>query len=322
MIPGVNNVAASSDVPGKQIVENYQISRINSKDNEHFAASIPSIDTSFLSTYGIRLISGRTFNEGEKMVFRINGAMESIPVMVNEAFVKRMGMKNPEDALNEKLEFGWGPEGRRAEIIGVTTDHHQVSFKEMVEPVMYIQPQWMGWKYFSVSVKPGNMQKTIASVESLYTKAFPGTPFTYFFLDEFYDRQYHADQQFGNIFNVFTVLAIIVTCLGLLGLAIFSVTRRTKEVGIRKALGASAGIIMFLFTKDFVRILFIAYVLSVPIVYYAGNQWLENFSFRIALGWKIYLLPPLLLLFITMLTIGIISLKSALENPVKALRHE
>ncbi len=162
----------------------------------------------------------------------------------------------------------------------------------------------------------------MSAIESAYAYTFPDNAVSWFFLDEFFDRQYKEDIGFSRIFNVFTVLAILVTCLGLLGLSVFSVTQRTKEVGIRKVLGASSLVIMYLFSKDFVKLLLIAYVITVHVIYWAGDQWLSNFTFRIPIMWQMFVVPPLLLMFITLTTIGGISIRAALETPVKALRQE
>ena len=159
-------------------------------------------------------------------------------------------------------------------------------------------------------------------MESVYDEAFPDHPFSWFLLDQHFDLQYRDDQQFGRIFNVFTVLAIIVTCLGLLGLSVFSVTQRTKEVGIRKVLGASASQILVLFFRDFFRVLLISYILALPVIYWAGENWLENFTFRIPMQWQILAVPPLVLVAITLFTISVVSIKAAIETPVKALRQE
>ena len=322
-IPGVINVTASSDIPGRMIVENPPIARENATgDDEYFSAFMPAVDTSFFSTYGIALLEGRLFTPLELMAFRApKGQAELIRLVVNESFVSRLGLRTPKDALSEKLKFWWGPDQRRAEIIGVVADHHQRSFKEGVEAVAYMQPQWTGWKYFSVNVN-GNFPRIVAALESAYSRTFPDNAVSWFFLDEFFDRQYKEDVGFSRIFNVFTVLAIIVTCLGLLGLSVFSVTQRTKEVGIRKVLGASSLVIMYLFSKDFVKLLLIAYVTAVPVIYWAGDQWLSNFTFRIPIGWQMFVVPPLVLMFITLTTIGVISIRAAIETPVKALRQE
>jgi putative ABC transport system permease protein len=320
---GVSNITASADVPGKMSVENAPVIRNTaSPTDQYFDASVPAIDTSFFNTYGIRLLHGRLFNATEKMKFRRNGEPEAIPVIVNEEFVRNLQVSDLENALGEKVRFWWGPEERVAQIVGVVTNHHQVSFKESIRPFMYMQPQWTGYKYFSVRLSGKDIQSSLQGLESAYAKAFPDNPFTHFFLDEYFDRQYQDDRQFGKIFNVFTILAVVVTCFGLLGLSIFSASQRTKEVGIRKVLGAPVSSLVFLFSKGFVSILLISYILAVPVIYLAGESWLKNFPFRIALRWEIFALPPLLLVLVTMLTIGLISLKAAFENPVRALRQD
>lgn len=322
-IPGVINVTASSDIPGRMIVENPPITRENATDDdEYFSVYMPAVDTSFFSTYGIKLLEGRLFTQQEFMTFRApKGRDELIKLVVNESFVSRLGLRTADDALSEKFKFWWGPEQRHAEIVGVVANHHQRSFKEHVDPVAYMQPQWADWKYFSVNIN-GDLPNVVAAIESAYARVFPDNAVSWFFLDEFFDRQYKEDIAFSRIFNVFTVLAIVVACLGLLGLSVFSVTQRTKEVGIRKVLGASSMVIMYLFSKDFIRLLFTAYVITVPVIYWAGDQWLSNFTFRIPIGWQMFVIPPLLLMTITLTTISVISIRAALETPVKALRQE
>ena len=322
-IPGVKNVSASADIPGRSVVEYAPVARAKSQnDSDYFGTSVPGIDTSFLSTYQIKLLEGRMFQGNETMAFRVGNNVESIPVLVNEEFLRRLEIKDGKDALKEKLQFWWGPEMRHAEIIGVVADHHQESLEKRIEPVMYMQPQWTGWKYFSIRLEPRAVKSTLAAIESVHSKTFPDNSFSYFFLDEFFDHQYKDDLQFGRIFNVFTILAIVVTCLGLIGLSIFSVSQRTKEIGIRKVLGASAPIILLLFSKDFLKILLISYCVAVPLIYWGSQEWLQNFSFRMPVAWQMFVLPPTLLIIITLVTIGVISLKSAFETPIRALRQE
>lgn len=320
-LPGVKNITATSDVPGRPIVEGSPIGPITAKQNsDYFRCDIPSIDSSFFSTFDISIIEGRLFEPEERMDFRLKQEDEAIPVLVNEEFARRMNAKDHAEILNEKMTFWWGPDQRYAKIIGVVTNHHQVSFKNRIEPIMYMQPAWQASKYFAVRVQ-GNLTATIASIKDLYKQTFADHPYTWFFLDEHFDNQYRDEQQFGKIINVFTILAMIVTCLGLLGLSVFSVTQRTKEVGIRKVLGASAFKILFLFSKDFLRVLFIAYIIAVPVIYWASNNWLDNFTFRIPLPWQIFTLPLLLLIVITLATIATVTTKAMLDNPVRALRE-
>lgn len=323
-IPGIENVTAASDVPGRGVIEGSAIVPVESFENANekdvFATAIPGIDTSFFSTFEIALIEGRMFADNERMAFRLRQQDESIPVIVNEQFVKRMSLTDPKEALQRRLTFWWGPDQRFVRIIGVVGDHHQVSFKEDIYPMMYMQPAWHGSKYFAVRVQ-GEFKPALAALETVYDEAFTDHPFTWFFLDEHFDSQYKDDQQFGNIFNVFTALAIIVTCLGLLGLSVFSVSQRTREIGIRKVLGASASGILLLLSKDFLKVLVISYVITVPAIYWASENWLENFSSRIPVPLQTYLVPPALLLTITAFTIAVVSAKAMTEAPVRALRQ-
>lgn len=322
-IPGVINVTASSDIPGKKIVETPPIAAETVMDDDkYFSVSMPAVDTNFFSTYGIKLLEGRLFEPQELMAFRPRKDQdELIRLVVNEAFVSRLGIQDLKDALSVKLKFWWGSDLRRAEIVGIVADHHQLSFKDHVEPVAYMQPEWADWKYFSVNVK-GDLATILAEVESAYSKVFPDNAVSRFFLDEFFDRQYKEDIRFGRIFNVFTVLAIVVTCMGLLGLSVFSATQRAKEVGVRKVLGASFWVILYLFSKDFVKLLIITYIIALPLIYWGSDQWLNNFTFRTSLGWELFILPPMLLTCITLTTVGITTIRAALESPVKALRQE
>jgi putative ABC transport system permease protein len=323
-LPGVENVTAASDVPGRGVVEGSAIVPVesfeNASDKDVFVTSIPGVDTSFFSTFEIGMIEGRMFADNERMTFRLRDKDESIPVVVNEQFVKRMNLTDPKEALQRKLTFWWGPDQRFVKIIGVVRDHHQVSFKERIYPMMYMQPEWHSSKYFAVRVQ-GDFKPALAALEGIYDEAFPDHPFTWFFLDEHFDAQYKDDQQFGNIFNVFTALAIVVTCLGLLGLSVFSVSQRTREVGIRKVLGASASAILLLLSKDFLKVLMISYAITIPVIYWGSENWLENFSSRIPIPLQIYLVPPALLLMITAFTIAIVSAKAMTEAPVRALRQ-
>lgn len=203
----------------------------------------------------------------------------------------------------------------------MVANHHQVSLKESISPIMYDQPGWIGAKYLASRIVAG-ANISIDDIQSAYTDAFPGHSFTYFFLDEHFDQQYRNDQRFGKIFNTFTVLAIVVTCLGLLGLSVYSVTQRTKEVSIRKVLGAPASAILFLFSLDFIRALLISYTIALPIIYWAGESWLQNFTTRIPLRWEIFFVPLMLLVTITLVTVVSVSIKAMVEVPVKALRQE
>jgi putative ABC transport system permease protein len=204
----------------------------------------------------------------------------------------------------------------------VVKNHHQLSLKENYDPILYFFPSFPYWKYFSLRLETRNLEETIGAVKRVYSEAFPANAFEYFFLDDHFNKQYENDRQFGTIFGVFTVMAIVIACLGLFGLGVFTVTQRTKEIGIRKVLGASSSAILLLFSKDSVRLLIISYVIAVPLIYLAVDNWLKNFAFHIGMEWQMFLLPPLFLLIISVATITIVCLRAALMSPAVSLRYE
>jgi putative ABC transport system permease protein len=321
-IPGINSMAASANIPGQSIVEHTGVVRQGAKDEEGFGADILGTDTSFLSTYGIRLLEGRQFRDNETMNFRPGKEPELIQVVVNEQFVKGMGIANPKDALNEKFKFWWGPDERHAQIVGVTANHHQLSLKETYSPIMYMQPKWTTWKYFSINISGRNFADAAKAIGPAFKKIFPDNPLVSFTMDDYYGQQYKNDETLGQLIGVFTALAIIVTCLGLVGLTIFSVSQRIKEIGIRKVLGSPLSGILYLFSRDLIKILIGAYAVAVPLIFFGSNRWLEQFPFKTTIGWSVVATPLLLLLMITIVVVTTISLRRALDNPVTALRHE
>jgi putative ABC transport system permease protein len=321
-IQSVKNVTATSDVPGKHVVEQAGVMSTKSTDNNnYFGTYVCLIDSSFFSTFDIKILQGRLFDDKHRMTFRRQQKDELIPVLVNEEFVKRLGYTNLEDALEEPITFNWGPDMRMAKIVGVVANHHQVSFKEGMDAVMYAQPVWQDAQYFAARIEGVNAPD-IEQIRTAFINSFPGHPFNYFFLDDHFDKQYRDDQQFGSIFNTFTVLAVIITCMGLLGLSIFSVTQRTKEISVRKVLGAPASAVLFIFSKDFIRALLISYAIAIPVIYWASSNWLANFPERIPLRWEIFATPLLFLATVTGVTVIAVCLRAMFEAPVRALRQD
>jgi putative ABC transport system permease protein len=228
-----------------------------------------------------------------------------------------MGFKNPEEALNEQIFF-WGD---TFNIIGVLKDYHQESLKKDFEPLIFrLTPD--ARNFYSVKVKTSNMQDVIQKAESAWDLAFRGNPFEYFFLDDYYNEQYKADQQFGKVFSLFSLLAIFIACLGLFGLSSYTVVQRTKEIGIRKVLGATVHQVILLLCKDYIFLIIIAVGISVPISWYVMNNWLNDFAYRISLDWWIFALPSLVVIFIALMTITSHTFKAASTNPATSLRYE
>ncbi len=323
--PAISQVAMSSDIPGHVIADRNKIRRLTQDPGDGFMTFIQGIDEDFTTTFDVDILAGRSFKEGESMTpvsgFS-RGPAKPVKVLINESVAKGLGYENPESALHEKIAFAYGSGEHVAEVIGVIKNYHQTSLKENHKSILYIYPGDVTWRYISLRVDASDIPTTLASIKKTYETAFPGGVFDYFFLNDHFNSQYKADQQFATIFTTFTLLAILVSCLGLLGLSIFATTQRTKEIGIRKVLGASFTTILMLFSKDSVRILIVSYLIAVPAVYFAASQWLNNFAFHTSMGWEIYILPPLGLLLISLGTICAVCLRTAFINPSISLRQE
>ncbi|HTM91389.1 MAG TPA: FtsX-like permease family protein, partial [Flavisolibacter sp.] len=217
----------------------------------------------------------------------------------------------------KKIDF-WG---RQYTIIGVTENFHQQSLRESFEPLIFrLIPDIRG--YMSIKTPGSQASQTIAQVKASWDKFFPGNTFEYFFLDDHFDQQYKADQKFGQVFGLFTSLAILVACLGLFGLVSFTTLQRTKEIGIRKVLGASVPQILKLLYQEFAILLAIAFVIAVPVAWYIISNWLQGYAFRTGIQWTYFVIPFAVILIIAWLTVSFQSIKAAIANPVKSLRTE
>jgi putative ABC transport system permease protein len=174
----------------------------------------------------------------------------------------------------------------------------------------------------SLKISTENLPQTIAAIERIYKTLFPGNPFSYSFVDEKFDEQYRNDQRFASLFSVFAGLAILIACLGLFGLASFSARQRTKEIGIRKVLGASVASVVALLSQEFVKLILLANLIAWPIAYFTMNKWLQDFAYRIDIGWWVFALAGGMALLIALVTVSTQAIKAALANPVEALRYE
>jgi len=284
-----------------------------------FNSYLLETDEHFIDTYKIEMAAGRGFQstDSSAMLPRNN-----TKILINEVVVQGLGFKSAEEAVDQDIIFNLGQNEIHCKVAGVMKNFHQRSMKEKYDPVLCYFPSRTGWRYVSVKVNTANISNTVTTIQRLYKSNFGNDPFEYFFLDDFFNRQYQSDQRLGSVFGLFASLAIIIACLGLLGLSSFIIKLRIKEVGIRKVLGASVSGILLLFTKDFVRLVIIASVIAIPVIYFAAQKWLANYAFHIQLTWFIFIIPPLLLMIITLITISFQSMRAALSNPVKSLRSE
>jgi putative ABC transport system permease protein len=302
-----------TEVPGRQI---YWDAGGIMKAGEDISKSknyqIVGVDYDFIDVFDIELVAGRNFSEQHRS--------DENALLLNETAIAWMGFESPQAAMNQQVDY-WG---KIYNIIGVVKDYHQQSLKEAFEPHIFrLMLQGRGNRaQFAVKINTQDVKKTIKLVEHHYSQFFPGNPFDYFFLDEYYNQQYKADQLFGKVFGVFSFLSIFVTSLGILGLAAFMAAQRTKEIGIRKVLGARVSLIFLMLTRDFLILLLISFIISLPISILGINTWLDLFASKMNPGVSIFIMPLILVALVTIITVSTHALKAAFANPVEALRYE
>ncbi len=318
-LPEVQSMTRSSEIPGKLIALRSE-SRPKGLDKEYnTSVFLKRVDHEYLSTFDIPIVAGRDFRQADSS--RIYGAQNN-KVLINRVLAESYGFKDPEDAIGKNIWFKLGQNEHLATVVGVVENYHQRSLKEAYDPLLYYFPLWDDWTFYSFKLSSTDWNKSVAAIERIYRKVVPDHTLDYFFLDEFFDRQYRAEQQFSKVCKLMAALAIFVACLGFFGLSALLLSQRTKEIGVRKILGATMVNIMHIVSKDFVYLLIVANVIALPIVVYLGGKWLDNFAFNNGIGWQPLLLPALFLLSIV---IGIVLFqirRSAVLNPIHALRDE
>lgn len=273
--------------------------------------SMGFIDHRFLATYGIELAVGRNFTAPETEV----GWEKNAKLLVNETAARRLGFASAAGAVGKFITWG-----KSFEIIGVVKDYHHQSLRETIAPIIFL-PQNRG-NWLTVQLTTDGVSSEMAELERLYKAAYPGNPFEFFFVDENYNRQYQTEQQYGTVFMAASLLAIFIACLGLFGLATFTTEQRTKEIGVRKVLGASVGSIVALLSTDFLKLVLIGFLVASPVAWYTSQYWLQHFPYKMELTWWIFAGAGLLAGLIALATISFQSIKVALTNPVTSLRSE
>jgi putative ABC transport system permease protein len=241
---------------------------------------------------------------------------------VNEEAVRQFGFASPDDAIGKWLAFDWEGEQVQFTIVGVVRNFHFKALHETIEPFAFRLYNAADFNYLLANVQGGGIEKTISSIEAVWKKLNPAEPFEYSFLDLDFQKNYEAESRQASLINYFTIIAIIISCLGLFGLAAFTAEQRTKEIGIRKVLGASVAGLVGLLSADFLKLVFIAVVIASPIAWYVMNQWLQNFAYRTSISWELFVLTAVLAMAIAFITVSFQAIKAALANPVKNLRSE
>ena len=308
--PGVVSVTASANLPGGGDF-GLPLAPEGIPPDEIPPARILAVDHDFLRTYEMEIVAGRGFTTE-----RSGDAITAFAL--NEEAARALGWDDP---LSKRigipvLGFEMAP------VVGVVKDFHFRSMHEAIGPLVFFIPTPNWFSVSSVRVRPENLDETLALMEQTWTTFEPTHPFTYSFLDQQFAQLYLAEAQVSKLLNYATALAIFIACLGLFGLAAFTAEQRTKEIGIRKVLGASVGSIVVLLSKDFVRLVVLAFVLAAPLAYLAMTRWLDDFAYRVEISWRIFLMAGLLALAIALLTVSYQAIRAAVGNPVKALRYE
>ncbi|OEJ99554.1 ABC transporter permease [Roseivirga misakiensis] len=313
-IPSVEQFATSRSIPGGGYNWGTEMYKEGDDKSTRKRISIIWVDSDFIPTYEIEMISGRDFSDPIRKAEDISIANGLI---INEATVKAYNLGTPEEAINKKLVVS----GEVIPVRGVMKDHNWQSLHNKIAPSAFLFSN-ASKRHFSLKLNMQNTEQVISQISSLYEENFPGNPIEYHFLNDFFNEQYQADQEFGKIFNSFAIFAVIASCLGLLGLTAFQMLQKSKEIGIRKVLGAKMTSITILFSKNYVSLILIANVIAVPITYFGIRSWLEDFAFKISISPKLFIVPVILLMGIALITITFQTLKAAQANPIKSLRSE
>jgi putative ABC transport system permease protein len=306
-ITGVSGASLSSTLPGRGFGRTGILPEGKDNRQDIWIVSIMSADEDFIPNMGIKLSEGRNFSKDYPSDLQQG-------LIINEAMAKALEWKEP---LGKKINAGQN----NFNIVGVVKDFHYTSMRHKIEPLMIINsPNILNT--LSVKIKPGSLNETITQVQSVWKRINPNYPFEYTFLDDEFEQLYKTEQSFAGLIINFTWLAIFIACLGLFGLAAYTVEQKTKEIGIRKVLGASVPGIIMLLTKEFAKLVFIACLVAVPVSYYFMNDWLKDFAYRISLAPWVFIAASVLALSVAVLTVGYQALKAAWINPAKSLMYE
>ncbi len=309
-IPNVLSVAISHRMPGTGTANAHSEMENRQGAMQPLNINLYDVDYDFIPVYGMKIVAGRAFST--------DFATDSTKaIVINEATVRLLGFKSPEDAIGKKFSQ-WGREGQ---IVGVVKDFHYRSLQEIIEPLnMRINPS--NANVFTLKIAANNIPATIAAIQSKWETLIPQRPFSYVFLDDNFNKQYAGEERFGKLFMYFAVLAILISCLGLLGLASYSTLQRTREIGIRKVLGASIPGIVNMLSKEFLILVVIAAFIAFPLSWYGMNNWLKDFAYKENISWMVFAAAGLLAFVIAITTVSFQAIRAALANPVKSLRSE
>ncbi|HYV91587.1 MAG TPA: ABC transporter permease [Chitinophagales bacterium] len=308
-IQNVKSISSSTNVMGQEDYWTNGYVKVDEADNNSLTLYNLGVDYDFIHDYDLHVVAGRTFSK--------DFGTDSSAVLLNETAIERLGYTKAEDALQKRITAG----GDTFHVIGVLSNFHQQGLQKAIEPMCFQLRPRIG-NFYSIKLDAADVHQTIASIQASWNRFFPNDPFDYFFLDENFNQQYASNELFGKVFGLFAFLAILIACFGLMGLTAYSVAQRTKEIGVRKVLGASVQNILSMVSKDFLKLILIAIVIAVPLAFLVMQRWLQDFAYRVNIQWWVFVCAGIIALVIAIITISLQAMKAAIANPVKSLRTE
>ncbi len=304
----------------------YNPGRFNPSDNSFYKEGqtmqdgkrtrLNVVDENYLQTLNLHVVAGRLYSEAYP------SDTAGGRIILNETAIKEMGFKNAQDAIGKKVYSTYNGETNDREVIGVVNDFHFEDLHLPITPFGFLRNDNDQYNYMLVHAAPGNIGNLLKAIGDRWKKFNPNEPFEYSFLDQDFQKNYESEIRLASIVNYFTIIAILISCLGLFGLATFSAEQRIKEIGVRKVLGASVTNIVTLLSKDFLKLVAISIVIASPVAWFVMNKWLQDFAYRIDISWVVFAITTFVALFIAIATISFQAIRAAIANPVKSLRTE
>ena len=307
--PAFVSGTSTMNIPGEEIrFHDEGVHGVGGNSERKQSFRLMWIDEGYQETFGMKLLEGRNFTA--------NDSRETC--LINEAAAVALGYEDPKDAVNTTLVTS---RQKRLTIVGLWKNYHHESVRKSVDPIIFIHNHPHEYGYYSFQVQ-STTSNYLPVLQEIWKKHYPNDTFTYYFMDRFFEAQYKADLLFERLLSLFSVISMTVACLGLFGMATLAMVKRTKEIGVRKVLGASVWNIILMLSKSYIRLIIISCAFAFPIAYYFTHQWLQGFAYKIDISWWMILLPGLIVLVATLLTISSQSLRAALANPAKVLRDQ
>jgi putative ABC transport system permease protein len=314
-IPGVKGVTGTDYIPGGPVFNDMPLYKSGGNMDVAKLHRLNLVDYNYIDLLGLKMVAGRQFTDNRE----VDGGRKLI---LNMESIKELGL-TPEEAVGQKLFFDWQGTTNEFEVIGVMNDYHQSSLKDKIYPMSFrLVPVDESFNFAILDVETDKFNESKSAVEQTLKSLINDTPFEFSFLDDNIQKQYGEDRKTASVISIFTTIAMVISCLGLYGLSTYMTERRFREIGIRKVMGASSKEILSLMTGEFVKLVIIAFAISVPLSWYGMNKWLETFAYRIDIGVTAFLIAGGAAITIALLTVSVESFRAATTDPVKALKSE